>query len=119
MIGISGSIKKILDILIINLVDNQRAIWISIIIAIILIVLFRFLGKAIGDWFKKTKEEAKKEKTEEAEETIRTKGEIYQKGMRRGGTGKRRSQFVGKKLAERYNRRFGDNVSKKRFDKKK
>tara|TARA_Y100000310_G_scaffold308376_1_gene351404 strand:- start:808 stop:1569 length:762 start_codon:yes stop_codon:yes gene_type:complete len=119
LIGISGSIKKILDILIINLVDNQRAIWISIIIAIILIVLFRFLGKAIGDWFKKTKEEAKKEKTKEAEETIRTKGEIYQKGMRRGGEGKRRGQFVSKRAVERYNRRFGDKVSKERFDKKK
>ncbi len=82
LIGISGSIKKILDALT-NILDNPRAIWISIILAIILMVLFRFLGKAIGDWFKKIKEEAEKQKTEEAEAIIRTKGEVIKKSFKK------------------------------------
>jgi len=80
LIGISGSIKKILDALT-NILDNPRAIWISIILAIILMVLLRFLGKAIGNWFKKIKEKAEKEKIEEAEKIIRVKGEITKKDL--------------------------------------
>tara|TARA_Y100000310_G_scaffold240533_1_gene244357 strand:- start:44 stop:829 length:786 start_codon:yes stop_codon:yes gene_type:complete len=124
LIGLAGIIKKILGILV-TVVDSTLAIWLSVIAGGILIFILYAVGQRMGEQIKKSKKKSEEEATKRAQKEIQAAGEVaeksfeYESGMRRGGTGKRRSQFVGKKLAERYNRRFGDNVSKKRFDKKK
>jgi len=118
LVGISGSIRKLLDALN-KLIESPVTILISIIVAIILMALSYVLGKTINDWIKKTKEKTKKEQIERAEEMILTEGKLYEKEMRRGGEGKRRSQFVKKKYVERYAQRYGENAAKKRFSKKK
>jgi ABC-type multidrug transport system fused ATPase/permease subunit len=95
LIGISGIIKKFVDILT-NVIENPTAIWISIIIAILLIFILQFFGKKIGKLIKKSKEKFEKEETEKAQKKIQVAGKLaemgfkYKSRMRRSGKGKKK-----------------------------
>lgn len=48
--------------------------------------------------------------------TSKNSGFKYEAGMRRGGKTKRRSRFLGKKLANRYTKKYGKKAANKRFN---
>ncbi len=115
-------LKKILGILV-TIVNSTLAIWLSVIAGGILIFILYAIGNRMGEQIKKSKKKSEEEATKRAQKEIQAAGEVaeksfeYKPGMRRGGTGKRRSQFVGKKLAERYSRRHGSKTAKERIKK--
>ena len=81
IIGINGIIKKALD-RISDVVNNPKAIWISIILAIFLVAIFRAIGRLIKKWIEKEKEKAEKEKTEKAEKKIQAAGKVAEKNLK-------------------------------------
>ncbi len=75
LVGVSGVIQKIVDLLT-TMITNIWLVWVSIIITILLVIIYY---KFIGDLGKDLKEQSRKEKIKRAEEQIISKGKLFEK----------------------------------------
>jgi len=80
LIGISGVIKKAVDLLSFA-IKNTWIAWISLIIAIIVIIIIISLGGGLKEYIKKQREEEEKRKTEQAQKIIQTQGKVSKKEL--------------------------------------
>ncbi len=77
LVGLSGVIKKAVDLLII-IITKRWLFWISLILTILIGII---IWKLESSFFKKLKEKAEKIKTEEAQKTIQVAGEVAKKEL--------------------------------------
>ncbi|MEK6928727.1 MAG: hypothetical protein AABW65_02095 [Nanoarchaeota archaeon] len=81
LIGITGVIKKTVDILVL-IIKKPSILWISLIISLIILCLFSLLGKTMKSYIKKYKEIAAKEKEKEDREILHLEAEMAKEKMK-------------------------------------
>jgi ABC-type multidrug transport system fused ATPase/permease subunit len=84
LVGLSGVIKKAVDLLSFA-IKNVWIAWLSLFIAIMIMFLIIHFSGGLKAYSQKQKEQAEKEKTERAQKIIQTKGEIVEEELEESG----------------------------------
>lgn len=80
LISISGTIKKTLDLLAF-IIDNKWAVWLSLAIAVILVLTFNLIGKSMANFLKKKREESDRDQTNRDRRIIHTDAEVSEENL--------------------------------------